>query len=102
MGVDFTAVKIDTTDIFIWGIRKMIFLGYFSSGDAVPEHWQARYDREQDDKDYRKFRDEGGFDDNSDDDYIGSVGDKSWYYDKEGQVYSETDEEEDLNIGWEK
>lgn len=125
--VNFSAVKIDTTDIFIfagiilaaigaiWGIRKMIVLGYISS---VPGHWQKKYDREQDLADYKEFRDSGGFEDgrfgfdfgnrayrfngfnsDSEDDsegeYIGSVGDKSWYYDKEGNVYSSCDEIDD-------
>ena len=181
--VNFSAVKIDITDIFIfagiilaaicaiWGIRKMFMLGYISS---IPGHWQKKYDKEKDIADYKEFRDEGGFErgsfsfglggrayrfdgfssdseDDFKDEYIGSVGDKSWYYDSEGNVYSlnnddpptgwydendvlhiyeghedeynewlecisfesslyskwdgdpdEADEEEDLNIGWDK
>lgn len=124
--VNFSAVKIDTTDIFIfagiilaaicaiWGIRKMIALGYLSS---VPGHWQKRYEREQDLVDYKEFRDEGGFergtclgffggkswyydkdvqvdssefvsgDTSDDDEFIGAIGDKSYYYDQRGEVY---------------
>lgn len=147
--IDFSAVKIDVTDIYIfagiilaaicaiWGIRKMVALGYLSS---VPGHWQKRYEREQDLADYREFRDEGGFESGthlgsfggrswylgndvnaplSDEEsyeewaanyepsshvdvedywddgefesaYIGSVGDKSWYYDQDGEVFSTT------------
>lgn len=109
--INFAPIGIDVTDIYIWagiilaaigaiwGIKKMILLGYDSSGD-IPEHWQARYDREQDNIAYKEFRDSGGFEDDSDDEFIGSAGGTSWYYDKEGKVYSEDDE--DINIGWDK
>ena len=91
----------------------MIILGYISS---IPAHWQKRYEREQDFTEYREFRDSGGFnsdgfgfnfddtrfrlnwfgsdsDDDLEDEYIGSVGDKSYYYyDEDGNVYTNFDE----------
>lgn len=129
--IDYSKIKVDTTDIFIfagiilaaigaiWGIRKMIILGYISS---IPGHWQKMYEREQerlereqDFTEYREFRDSGGFasdgfgfnyggrhwhingfgsdsDDNLGDEFIGSVGGKSYFYDKVGDVYSNFDE----------
>ena len=79
----------------------MIMIGYDSS-DHIPENWQQRYDREQDNIDYKNFRDSGGFEDNSGNEFIGSIGNKSYYYDRDGEMFSEVDEEEDLNIGWDK